>query len=62
MTMERKPVHVYVRIEGKSEIDIGRARTLSDVPTLLCKLADLLRTGMSADALEPASASDRRQS
>jgi hypothetical protein len=60
--MTRKAKRVYVRVEGKDEVDIGYARTLSDVPALLYKLADLLRSGMSADALEPASEAVRPSS
>lgn len=50
---DRKPVRLFVRIEGHSEVCVGTARTIADVPALLHKLEMTLRDGTRADDLEP---------
>ena len=52
MSAPREPVRVFMRIEGSAEVCIGAARTISDVPELLRKLADRLTVGIEPDELE----------
>lgn len=49
---DRKPVKLYMRVENNSEICIGSARTMSDVPVLLESVATMLRAGLEPDAFE----------
>jgi hypothetical protein len=49
---DRKAVRLYMRVQNQTEICIGTAKTMSDVPILLESVAAMLRAGLEPDALE----------
>lgn len=49
---DRKPVRLYMRVQNQTEICIGTAKTMSDVPVLLESVAAMLRAGLEPDVLD----------
>lgn len=50
--MNGEKVRLFMRVDGHSEVCIGYARTIREVPVLLEEVAAMLRAGIQPDEFE----------